>query len=456
MLDIVESARGLMDTPGFNWKSLIIGFTVSNFLFDSYVKYRQIRCVEQNGDNIPNELTKYKIDTATVLKSSKYSLAKLKFSIIDSVYELAQNLAIFHWDVLPKVWNFSGILLNKIISLIPSLMKISNGGLISQSLVFMGLYSIASVILNIPTKYYYNFILEESFGFNKLTLKLWISDTFKQLALTFTLGGPILAIMLKIMDKFGDSFMYYMPAFLFIVQIFTILIYPKIILPLFNDLKPLQDGELKTEIEKLAASNEFPLDKVNVIDGSKRSGHSNAYFMGLPFASKQIVIYDTLIEHSTVQEVVAVLGHEIGHWKRNHTTKLMIIGQGHIFMIFSMFSAFIKNQSFYNSFGFINGDMPSMIGLLLFGDVLKPLDAAMQFLMNLITRTYEYQADQFAAEQGFSKYLKSALVALHKENLSSLVVDKIYSAKEYSHPTVVERLAAIDAYIESAEFKKEK
>lgn len=460
MLDIVESARGLMDTPGFNWKSLVIGFTVTNFLFDSYVKYRQIRCVEKNGEVIPLELSKYSIDTDTVIKSSKYSLAKLKFSIVDGLYDLVQNLAIFHWDILPKVWTASGCILGKLITWIPSIAGFTQGSVIAQSLVFMGVYSIASVILSIPTKYYHNFVLEESFGFNKLTTKLWASDTIKQLALTFIMGGPILAAMLKIMDKFGDSFMYYMPAFLFAVQIFTILIYPKVILPLFNDLKPLEEGELKTEIEKLAISNKFPLDKVNVIDGSKRSGHSNAYFMGLPFASKQIVIYDTLIEHSTVQEVVAVLGHEIGHWKHNHTTKLMFISEAHIFMLFSLFSAFIKNRSFYNSFGFglLTGveEMPALIGLLLFGDVLKPLDAAMQFVMNLVTRTYEYQADEYAAQQGFSTDLKSALVALHKENLSSLVVDSVYSAKEYSHPTVVERLGAIDAYLSSVESKKEK
>ena len=244
MLDIVESARGLMDTPGFNWKSLVIGFTVTNFLFDSYVKYRQIRCVEKNGEVIPLELSKYSIDTDTVIKSSKYSLAKLKFSIVDGLYDLVQNLAIFHWDILPKVWTASGCILGKLITWIPSIAGFTQGSVIAQSLVFMGVYSIASVILSIPTKYYHNFVLEESFGFNKLTMKLWASDTIKQLALTFIMGGPILAAMLKIMDKFGDSFMYYMPAFLFAVQIFTILIYPKVILPLFNDLKPLEEGEL--------------------------------------------------------------------------------------------------------------------------------------------------------------------------------------------------------------------
>lgn len=446
MISIIATTRDFMDCPGFNWKSLVIGFTVSNYLFDTYVKYRQIKCVEKNGDKIPNELKDYKIDSETVIKSSKYSLAKLKFSIFESTYSLFENYSFYKFDLLPKIWSYSGLLLNRFINLVPSLTNLIKDSIISQSLVFMGFFMVISIVTSIPTKYYRNFVLEESFGFNKLTIKLWISDTIKQFILTCVLGGPILAAFLKIIDIFGDSFMYYLSAFLFVVQIFFIIVYPKFIQPLFNTLTPLEDGMLKEEIEALAKSNKFPLDKLYVIDGSKRSGHSNAYFMGLPWGSKQIVLYDTLIHHSTIDEVVSVLGHEIGHWKLNHTTKLMTIGEVHMFLIFSIFAVFIKNRSFYKSFGFVN-EMPVLIGFLLFGDVLKPLDAVMEFMMNLITRTYEYQADKFAAEQGLSKDLKTALVTLHKENLSSLVVDPLYSAKEYNHPTLGERIGAIDAYL---------
>jgi STE24 endopeptidase len=458
MISLMETAKDFMDCPTFNWKSLVIGFTVSNFLFDTYVKYRQIRCVEANGDKIPKELANYEIDSETVIKSSNYSLSKLKFSIFSSAYNVIENIAFYQFDVLPKVWTRAGSILNNLIQWFPSLTSWIQGSIISQSLVFMGIFMVISIITNIPIKYYQNFVLEESYGFNKLTIKLWISDTIKQFFLTCILGGPILAAFLKIIDIFGDSFMYYLSVFLFIVQIFFIIVYPKFIQPLFNTLTPLEDGELKTEIEKLAKVNKFPLDKLYVIDGSKRSGHSNAYFMGLPWGSKQIVLYDTLINHSTIDEVVSVLGHEIGHWKLNHTTKLMTIGEFHMFMIFSIFAVFIENKSFYKSFGFglSNGinEMPVLIGFLLFGDVLKPLDAVMEFIMNLITRTYEYQADKFAAEQGLSKDLKTALVTLHKENLSSLVVDALYSAKEYNHPTLGERIGAIDAYL--SESKKEK
>ncbi|GME85712.1 unnamed protein product [Ambrosiozyma monospora] len=257
------------------------------------------------------------------------------------------------------------------------------GGPILQSLLFLGEFVCITTVLGLPVDYYSHFVLEEKFGFNKLTVPMWISDNLKSLALVGVLGAPIMAAFLKIIDYFGDKFMYYLTLFLFSVQILMIIIYPKFIQPLFNKLTPLEDGELKTDVEALAAQEKFPLDKLFVIDGSKRSSHSNAYFLGLPWGSKQIVIYDTLISQSkNVKEVVAVLGHEIGHWYLSHTTKLLVINQAHIFSIFTLFSAFVKNKSLYNSFGFYN-EYPTLIGFMLFGDVLKPTDAIMGFLMNL-------------------------------------------------------------------------
>ncbi|GME80963.1 unnamed protein product [Ambrosiozyma monospora] len=233
-----------------------------------------------------------------------------------------------------------------------------------------------------------------------------------------------------------------------------IIIYPKFIQPLFNKLTPLEDGELKTDVEALAAQEKFPLDKLFVIDGSKRSSHSNAYFLGLPWGSKQIVIYDTLIAQSkNVKEVVAVLGHEIGHWYLSHTTKLLVINQAHIFSIFTLFSAFVKNKSLYNSFGFYN-EYPILIGFMLFGDVLKPTDAVVGFLMNLLSRTYEYQADAYATKLGYGKELKVSLITLHKENLSALNVDWLYSAYSYNHPHLTERINYIDEVEQELKLKK--
>ena len=199
-------------------------------------------------------------------------------------------------------------------------------GEISQTLVFVFGFNIISTILSLPVSYYSTFVLEEKFGFNKQTLKLWITDMLKGQMLGIVLGTPIISAVLKIVKLTGDSFFYYLWLFGVFVQIFAITIYPIAILPLFNKLSPLQPGELKTGVENLARKLDFPLQELYVIDGSKRSAHSNAYFFGLPW-KKHIVIYDTLIEKSEPDEVVAVLGHELGHWSLSHTTKLLLIAQ---------------------------------------------------------------------------------------------------------------------------------
>lgn len=199
-------------------------------------------------------------------------------------------------------------------------------GEISQTLLFIFGFNILSTILSLPISYYNTFVLEEKFGFNKQTLKLWVTDMLKGQMLGIVLGTPIISAVLKIVQKTGNSFFYYLWLFGVFVQIFAITIYPIAILPLFNKLSPLQPGEIKTGVENLAKKLKFPLSELHVIDGSKRSAHSNAYFYGLPW-KKHIVIYDTLLEKSEPQEVVAVLSHELGHWSLSHTTKLFGIAQ---------------------------------------------------------------------------------------------------------------------------------
>jgi STE24 endopeptidase len=199
-------------------------------------------------------------------------------------------------------------------------------GEITQTLVFIFGFNLISTVLSLPISYYNTFVLEEKFGFNKQTLKLWVTDMLKGQMLGIVLGTPIISAVLKIVQKTGNSFFYYLWLFGVFVQIFAITIYPIVILPLFNKLSPLEPGDLKTGVEQLARKLNFPLHELYVIDGSKRSAHSNAYFYGLPW-KKHIVIYDTLIEKSETEEVVAVLSHELGHWSLGHTTKLFAIAQ---------------------------------------------------------------------------------------------------------------------------------
>lgn len=263
-------------------------------------------------------------------------------------------------------------------------------GEISQTLLFIFGFNILSTVLSLPISYYNTFVLEEKFGFNKQTLKLWVTDMLKGQMLGIVLGAPIISVVLKIVQKTGNSFFYYLWLFGVFVQIFAITIYPIVILPLFNKLSPLEPGQIKTSVENLAKKLKFPLSELHVIDGSKRSAHSNAYFYGLPW-KKHIVIYDTLLEKSEPQEVVAVLSHELGHWSLSHTTKLFGIAQFHMFYIFALFSVFVNNKSLYQSFGFVK-EQPIMIGFLLFSDALAPMDAVVKLLMNILSRKFEFEA----------------------------------------------------------------
>ena len=340
-------------------------------------------------------------------------------------------------------------------------------GEISHTLVFMLVFSVISTIIGLPQSYYSNFVLEEKFGFNKQTPGLWVMDKIKGFGLGIVFGAPILSGFLAIIQKTGTSFFYYLWLFSMGVQVAAITIYPTLIQPLFNKLTPMETGELRSSVEKLAERLQFPLDKLYVIDGSKRSAHSNAYFYGLPW-KKQIVIYDTLIEKSNVQEVTAVLGHELGHWSLGHVTKLFGLGQFQTFYIFALFSAFIKNRSLYQSFGFVK-QQPIFIGFLLFNYVLGPLGMIVNLFMTIVTRTFEFQAgkdpllpshvptslpkadnlhptDEFAVKLGYKTDLAKSLIRLQVENLSSMDADWMYASYHYSHPILPERLNALGWY----------
>ena len=230
-----------------------------------------------------------------------------------------QNIGFIYYDVLPKIWALTGIWLTQY-------GPTKYSGEIVHTLIFFFTFNIFTTLLNLPISYYSTFVLEEKFGFNKQTVKLWITDMLKGQALMVAFGAPLLSGFLAIIQQTGNTFFYYLWLFGVGVQVFMITIYPIAILPLFNKLSPLEEGPLKTGVEALAKRLQFPLKELNVIDGSKRSAHSNAYFYGLPW-KKHIVIYDTLIEKSETEEVVAVLSHELGHWSLSHTTKLFGIAQ---------------------------------------------------------------------------------------------------------------------------------
>ncbi|KAL6402061.1 CAAX prenyl protease 1 [Ilyonectria robusta] len=293
-----------------------MGFSVGQYLFETFLTFRQYRILQQPS---PPAVLSKEVSQEVFDKSQAYGRAKAQFSIVDGLYSQLQNIAFIHFDVLPKLWSWSGDLL---LRFAPERFT----GEISHSIVFVLTFMVVGQILRLPSSIYHTFVLEEKFGFNKQTPQLFVTDMLKSQLLTFILAPPILAGFLAIIQKTGNQFFYYLWAFAAGLQVFMITIYPIAILPLFNKLSPLEDGKLKTGVEALAASLKFPLHELYVIDGSKRSAHSNAYFFGLPW-KKHIVIYDTLIEKSESEEVIAVLAHELGHWKLGHTTSLFGISQ---------------------------------------------------------------------------------------------------------------------------------
>ncbi|KAI1254347.1 hypothetical protein MGN70_004744 [Eutypa lata] len=431
-MDLLQRLARSLDRPLFPWKKLVIGFSVAQYAFEEYLSLRQYQVLKKTK---PPKVLEQEVSQEVYDKSQDYGRAKARFGFVRGLWGQIQNIAFIQLDVLPKLWSWTGSLL---LRFAPARFT----GEISHSIVFVLSFIIIQQILSLPMNVYHTFVLEEKFGFNKQTPKLFVTDMIKSNLLAFVLAPPILAGFLSIIQKTGTQFFYYLWMFAAGLQVFMITVYPIAILPLFNKLSPLEEGKLKSETEALAKKLKFPLQELFVIDGSKRSAHSNAYFFGLPW-KKHIVIYDTLIEKSKEEEVVAVLAHELGHWKLGHTTSLFGISQVHVFYIFTLFSVFINNNSLYSDFGFLT-EHPIIIGFILFSDILAPMDTVIKLLMNIMSRRFEFQADGFAQELGYRTELASSLIKLQIQNLSTMDADWMYASYHFSHPILSERLKALD------------
>lgn len=393
MLGFLGRIGATLDDSRIPWKSLILTFAVGQYALETYLSYRQYQVLKRT--QVPPQL-KQEIDQKTFDKSQAYGRAKAKFGFVSGLWGQIKNYITIQHNLYPKLWAITGLWLTRFF---PARFQ----GEITHSLLFGFTYSFAETLLGLPFSYYYHFVLEEKFGFNKQTLSLYLTDLLKSQALSLAFGIPLGAAFLKIIQKTGDSFFLYIWLFTLAVQLFAITIYPIVIVPLFNKLTPLEPGPLKERVEALAKRLSFPLAELHVIDGSKRSAHSNAYFTGLPW-KKKIVIYDTLIEKSEVKEVEAVLAHELGHWSMGHTTKLLGISSFHLFYVFALFSVFINNRSLYEAFGFVR-EKPIMIGFILFNEVLSPTDSVVKLLMNILTRRFEFEAGKSSLPFILSRFL---------------------------------------------------
>jgi len=320
-----------------------------------------------------------------------------------------------------------------------------------QSLLFFAIVMLAAGLFQLPFAWYHTFRIEERFGFNRTTHRIFFLDRFKSLLLTILIGGPLLYLVINIYLAFGKNFWLLVLAVITLFSLFMALFYSNLIVPIFNRQTPLPEGELKQAIRDLIQKLHFKLKDIYVIDGSKRSTKANAYFTGFG-PKKRIVLYDTLVNEYSQEEILAVLAHEIGHYRHKHTAKGLIAGIIQTGLMLFLLSLFISPDSTWafplcKAVGGPYVNSPSFhLGILGFGILYEPVSFILSLIFNSISRKYEYQADAFAARNGLGVSLISALKKLSSTHLSNPDPHPVYAALHYSHPTLLERIKAIQKF----------
>ena len=309
-----------------------------------------------------------------------------------------------------------------------------------QTILFVVGLSVASSVLDIPFDYYATFRIEEKYGFNKTTRRVYWLDTVKELVLSLVLGGVLLALVVWFYTWAGTYFWLYAWGAVTLFSVFMAMFYSQLIVPLFNKQTPLQEGSLRDKIQAFAGKVGFKLDNIYVIDGSKRSTKANAYFTGLG-PKKRVVLYDTLIDELTEEEIVAVLAHEVGHYKKRHTLRSMAVSVIQMGVLFWLFSLCVNNAALSEALG---GDRAYFqLGLIAFAILYSPVNLILGTGMNVWSRSNEYEADAFAARYYEGDYLVSGLKKISVKSLSNLTPHPLYEYIYYSHPSLLKRIDAI-------------
>lgn len=402
---------------------IILGIVVVSYLFDQALDYINLKA--QRTD-IPKEIEAF-YEKDKYLKSLVYHQELTHFSFFTSGFSFLMSVGMlafggFGWlDGLLRPFIQNEIVL---------------------ALVFFGVLMLVSDILTIPFQWYSTFVIEEKYGFNKTTVKTFIVDKLKGYLLGAIIGGILLTALLYLVQQIGPSFWIWFSilaaAFILLVNMF----YTSLILPLFNKLTPLADGELKTAIEAFAKKVNFPLDNIFVIDGSKRSNKANAFFSGIG-KKKKIVLYDTLLTNHTTDELVAVLAHEVGHFKKKHIIWGFVLSVVQIVFTLWVLSLLILNENVSLALG--GSQLAIHLNLLAFGILFSPVSGITGLFMHLYSRKNEFEADAFAKENYDGTALANALKKLSVDNLSNLYPHPAYVFFHYSHPPLLKRLEALGA-----------
>lgn len=403
----------------------IVGLTLSVVL-QLWLGHRQFRYVHRHRKSVPEPFREH-ISLEAHQKAADYTLAKLRFGKVELLFGTALLL----------VWTVGGGL-----NALDQFWRDMALSPILTGLAVIFSFMVISSVLDLPLSFYRTFRLEERFGFNRMTGKLFAADFVKNLLLAVIIGGPLLWLVLWLMQDASPLWWLYVWAIWIGFSLLMMWAYPAFIAPLFNKFSPLDDSSLRERIESLLGRCGFRSNGIFVMDGSRRSSHGNAYFTGLG-DNKRIVFFDTLLKSLNEDEVEAVLAHELGHFRRRHIQKRITVMAALSLIGLAILGWLLDYLPFYHGLGI--SEPSTYIALLLFMLVLPVFSIYLQPLMAAFSRKHEFEADEFAAKQSDASVLIQALVKLYKENASTLTPDPVYSAFHDSHPPAPVRIAHLSS-----------
>ena len=391
---------------------------------------RQIRHVATHRPSVP-PMFAASISLQAHHKAADYTIAKTRFGLLELAWGVALTLG---WTLLSGLSALNALLLEWM------------GGGLLQQVALVAAFTLINGLLELPFSLYMTFVLEQRFGFNKMTPALWLQDTLKSLVLGALIGLPLLTGFLWLMGATGGLWWLWVWAAWMVFNLLAMVVYPTWIAPWFNRFEPLQDAELAQRVTALLQRCGFHAQGLFVMDGSKRSAHANAYFTGFG-AAKRVVFYDTLLKQLSPGEVDAVLAHELGHFKHRHVTKRIILMFGVSLLGFAALGWLSTQVWFYTGMGVMpNLDSPNDGLALLLAMMLMPMvGSVLRPLLAQVSRRDEFQADAYAMAQTRGEDLASALLKLYKDNASTLTPDPLFVRYYYSHPPATERLARMSA-----------
>lgn len=400
---------------------IILAISAVSYVFDQLLDYINLKAQRKD---IPADIAAF-YDKEKYLKSLDYHRDQTKFSFLTSAFGFALSF---------------GMLVFGGFGWLDSLIRPYFDNEIFLALAFFGAIAVASDILTLPFQWYSTFVIEERYGFNKTTVKTFITDKLKGYLLGAVIGGALMSLLIYTVNELGPEFWIWFGAIAAAFILFVNMFYTSLFLPLFNKLTPLGDGDLKNAIEAFAKKVNFPLDNIFIMDGSKRSKKANAFFSGIG-KKKKIVLFDTLIENHTTDELVAVLAHEVGHFKKKHIIWSYVLSVVQIFFTLYILSLMIFNENLSFALG---GQVQAIhLNLIAFMILYSPISGITGLLMSMLSRKNEFEADAYARETYSGSALSQALKKLSVDTLSNLYPHPAYVFFHYSHPPLLKRLEAI-------------